>query len=95
MWCGWLAIDGCWARVCEANDLGACARHLGRIGEERGIATRLQAMTSGAPPTFAPPVVRVSAASDQREAVGSLAAARKCQAAAQAQEKAHGNVSAG
>ena len=92
MWYGWVAVGGSWARVCEANDLGACARQLGRIGEERGIATRLQAMTSGAPPTFAPPVVRVSVASNQREAVGSLAAARKCQAAAQAQERSHGNV---
>lgn len=94
MWCGWLATGGTWERVCEAHDIGACASKLGRLGHERGIPARGQCLTTGAPPTFVPPTLPAKTASGQRHAAGSLAAARKCEAAAQALEKQHGNVSA-
>jgi hypothetical protein len=53
-WHGWLWSRGRWERVCEAIDLGQCARELGRIADRRGIPTRWQVMTGGAPPTFRP-----------------------------------------
>jgi hypothetical protein len=49
-WHGWIRQDGrwLWEHVCSAEGMGECARQLGRIGRERGIASRDQLLTASA-----------------------------------------------
>lgn len=53
-WVGWLYLDGLWHRACEADSLGKCAVELGRIGEEKGVPTWCQCMTTGGVPSWVP-----------------------------------------
>jgi hypothetical protein len=53
-WHGWLWVGDCWERACSAPTIGAAARELGRIGEQRGIPVWHQVLTGGAPPSFRP-----------------------------------------
>ena len=86
MWIGWLYQRGRWSRVCEGSTLGACSRHLGPIARERGVLDRATAMTTGGVPGFVPRSV-VEAMEDRKVPAGSIAAARKCVAAARALER--------